>query len=156
MYEMKFQRKNLHRHEVVHGMLCFVRLLSVMLLSSSCRHALESGLICVEPSVGQAVDDGIAVQLIFTPPHSRTSAISAALRSSIIFFNSYYKHLIIYPSSPWYIYEVITLLSSRFVSLFSFCFDRVDGRCVSEWLEDNFIGSLGWIVGLDLPYVGRS
>ena len=39
------------------------------------------------------------------------------------------------------------------VSLFSFCFDRVDGRCVSEWLEDNFIGSLGF-VGLDLP-VGR-
>ena len=39
----------------------------------------------------------------------------------------------------------------KVVSLFSFCFDRVDGRCVSEWLEDNFIGSLGLFVGLDLP-----
>eukprot|EP00984_Skeletonema_dohrnii_P032147 scaffold25658_cov72-Skeletonema_dohrnii-CCMP3373.AAC.2 len=82
---MKFQRKNLHRHEVVQELLCFVRLLPAMLLSSSCRHALESDLICVEePSVGQAVDDEIAVQLIFTPPHSRKSAISVALRNIII------------------------------------------------------------------------
>lgn len=141
---------------MVQGMLCFVRLLSAMLLSSSCRHALESGLICVEePSVGQAVDDGIAVQLIFTPPHSRNRSISVALRNSIIFFNSYYTHLIIYPSSPWYIYEVvITLLSSRLFHYFHFALiELMEDVCLNGLKTINFIGSLGF-VGLDLP-VGR-
>lgn len=81
MYEMKFQRKNLHRHDVVVQdiLFCLACVLSALLLSS-CIRALESDLICVdEPRVGQ-LDDGIAtLKIIVTSRHSRNSDVSATL-----------------------------------------------------------------------------